>query len=169
MALSIETFDREKHAQLIAPLTELLHAAYKPLADQGLRYLASHQDEGMTLKRLSQGQSFLAFFDGDLAGTIYLHPSKPDHPCVLYRAPQLFFFGQFAVRVDLQGRGIARALLDHVEGQAREQGGKTMALDTAEGASALIAWYARRGYKQLGYMRWDATNYRSVVMGKPLR
>ncbi len=39
----------------VAAITALLHAAYGSLAANGFRYLASHQDDAMTLRRLLEG------------------------------------------------------------------------------------------------------------------
>ena len=70
MKLIIATFDETQHQHLIEPLTELLHEAYRPLAEAGFKYLATHQDAGLTRRRLLRGDSFLAFWDSQLAGTI---------------------------------------------------------------------------------------------------
>lgn len=44
-----------------------------------------------------------------------------------------------------------------------------MACDTAETAFGLIALYEKRGYRRMGDMKWNETNYRSVVLAKTLR
>lgn len=44
-----------------------------------------------------------------------------------------------------------------------------MACDTAEGALDLITLYEKRGYRRVGDMQWNETNYRSVVLAKSLR
>ena len=77
--------------------------------------------------------------------------------------------GQYAIRADLKGRGFGRQLLEHVEKFAKEKGSVEIALDTAEIASDLIAMYARHGYQKVGTVKWDTTNYQSVVMSKILR
>jgi GNAT superfamily N-acetyltransferase len=168
MTLRIETFDEQRHGHFIVSLTALLHESYRPLAEMGFRYSATHQDERATLKRLKQGESFLAFWEDQLAGTIYLRPPKQDHPCEYYQKHGVFHFGQFAVRVDLQGKGLAREMLAFVEGRAKALGGVEIALDTAEGATALIATYTRHGYRKVGSVKWTTTNYQSVIMSKVL-
>jgi GNAT superfamily N-acetyltransferase len=75
---------------------------------------------------------------------------------------------QFAVEPGFQGRGIGGRLLDHAEARARHLGAAQVALDTAEGAAHLIRLYAARGYRHVGTVRWDVTNYKSVVMSKGL-
>lgn len=36
-------FANETHMSLVEPLTYILHQAYAPLAEKGMRYLATHQ------------------------------------------------------------------------------------------------------------------------------
>jgi GNAT superfamily N-acetyltransferase len=166
--VQIESFDSARHSIWVGPLTELLHEAYRVLDLKGLRYLASHQPPERTLERLTRGEAYLAFWDGNLAGTISLDFSKSDSPCEYYRRPGLAHFGQFAVKPAFQGRGIARRLLQHVERRAGELGFSEIALDTAEGALRLIAMYQRHGYIVVSSTRWASTNYLSVVMAKDI-
>lgn len=167
-SLEIEFFDWVQHQSLVEPLTDLLHEAYAPLAQRGLRYLASHQSPEKTLERLTRGDAYLAFWEGQLAGTISLYPSKPDSPCEYYRKPGLVHFAQYAVKRSLQNRGIARELLIRVEDRAMEKKSLEIAMDTAEQAVELIAMYRRHGYTPVSTTQWAVTNYRSIVMAKPV-
>ena len=74
--------------------------------------------------------------------------------------------GQLAVEPELWGKGIGTRLFMHAEAFARQDGAAEIALDTAESAVHLIAWYERMGYRFVEYVDWDITNYRSVVMSK---
>ena len=56
----------------IPAITELLHEAYAPLAAKGFRYLATHQDDATTARRLQGGMSFVSEVDGRIVGTITL-------------------------------------------------------------------------------------------------
>jgi predicted N-acetyltransferase YhbS len=158
-----------KSSDDVAALTELLHQAYGQLARAGFRYLATHQDEAMTRKRLESGYPLVATQGEQIVGTVTLYPPDEDSPCELYRQAGVFCFGQFGVRPDLQRGGIGRALVAHLESKARELGGTHLALDTAEGATHLVQWYERLGFRLVQHVQWDVTNYRSVVMSKPLR
>jgi GNAT superfamily N-acetyltransferase len=153
----------------VAPITTLLHAAYAPLAGMGFRYTATHQDDDMTFQRLSAGWSFLAFTGNSLTGTISLRSSNPASECPWYRRAGVFTFGQFGVSPEHQRQGIGRALLEHVEDRAASEGAEELALDTAEGADHLIRWYQSLGYREIDRVSWPDTNYRSVVLSKPLR
>ncbi len=74
----------------LAAHTRLLHEAYAPLAAQGLRFLASHQDEAMTQERLLEGWSFVLECDGIVIGTITLRGTDPKNECDWYRRPGCF-------------------------------------------------------------------------------
>src|ERR1039457_3360355 len=115
MGLKIILFKEEEHAGLVPELTELLHRAYKPLGDRGFRYSATHQPPETTLKRLKYFESYLAYWNDQLVGTIALIQWKPDSPCEYYRKEGIYHFGQFAVKPEFQGRGIANRLLLKIE------------------------------------------------------
>jgi ribosomal protein S18 acetylase RimI-like enzyme len=153
----------------LAEITVLLHRAYRPLAEAGMRYLASHQDEETTRERLEHGQSFVVECAGRVVGTISLYGPSLTSTCAFYRRPDVWHFGQFAVEPELQGRGIGSALLSAVEASAREAGASELALDTSEHADALITFYERYGFRKVGEVEWTGvTNYRSVVLSKSL-
>lgn len=150
-------------------LTGLLHDAYRPLAEAGMRFVASHQDVDVTRRRCASGVAIVAEVDAEVIGTITLslEPSRPGGP-VHYRRPEVTKFGQFAVRPALQARGIGSRLISLVEDVAREKGFRVLSLDTSQYARHLIAMYGSLGYRFVDYVRWDAVNYRSLVLAKAL-
>jgi ribosomal protein S18 acetylase RimI-like enzyme len=149
-------------------LTGLLHRSYKALADMGLYYFATHQTVEQTRKRISDKSVFVAVRDSTIIGTIlYLKPGKPSG-AEFFERPDVAKVGQLAVEPDLQRQGIATQLMHHVEEVARGDGASELSLDTAESASHLIEWYKRLGYRFVEYVRWDVTNYRSVILSKAL-
>jgi len=142
-----------------------LHRGYKVLADQGMRFLASHQSEEVTKKRLERGSCFVAEQNGKLVGTITFCDSKhSEHFSKISDG----YFGQYCVDPALRSSGLGSRLLAHVEQLARERTMKTLAFDTSELATDLIAFYERRGYSFVGHVRWPGVNYRSVTMLKHL-
>jgi predicted N-acetyltransferase YhbS len=153
----------------VSAITTLLHAAYAPLAGMGFRYLASHQNDEMTLKRLRQGFPFVGELSGHIVATITLRPSDPNSPCAWYREPGVFTFGQFGVLPSLQRRGIGLRLMEMVEQEASNGGATYLALDTSEGATHLCRWYSSLGYSLIQHISWHDTNYRSVVLSKPIK
>jgi len=149
-------------------LTDLLHRAYKTLADMGLRYLATHQSEEITRQRIARGTCFLAILGDRWIGTITYHPRGIARGSPWYDRPEVAKISQMAVEPEYQRRGIGRRLMDHVEEFARTDGAQELAMDTAETARHLTEWYTRRGYRFIEYCQWNVTNYRSVVMSKRL-
>jgi ribosomal protein S18 acetylase RimI-like enzyme len=60
-------------------------------------------------------------------------------------------------------------MMDIVEEEARSmEKVNEIALDTAETAYHLIDFYKKRGYRYIETIKWDATNYKSVVLSKSL-
>jgi hypothetical protein len=85
----------------IPVVTKLLHAAYRPLAAKGLKFHASHQDDDVTLERLSSGYPLVAELDGQLVATITRYGPDLNSPCLWFRQPDIQWLGQLAVRPDL--------------------------------------------------------------------
>jgi hypothetical protein len=54
------------------------------------------------------------------------------------------------------------------ERRAREAGAVAAYGDTAEGATHLVAWYERMGWRVVGHERWPGKTYRSVLLRKDL-
>jgi GNAT superfamily N-acetyltransferase len=149
-------------------MTDLLHAAYAPLAAAGMRYFASHQDVAATRRRMAAGETFVAVRDDAVIATITLAEAHATRGSPFYDRPDVASFGQFAVLPALQRQGIGSRLMDMVEARAREKGVAELALDTSEHAEALIDMYTRRGYRFIEYARWKSVNYRSVILSKRL-
>lgn len=153
----------------IPVITRLLHQAYAPLAAMGLRYTATHQSDEVTLSRLQRGIPFVGELDGEIVATVTLYPAAgPNCSCAWYREPGVFYFGQFAVRPDLQRHGLGRRMVGMLEKETIARGGRELALDTAEPARHLRAWYENLGYRFIEYADWSTTNYRSVILSKSL-
>jgi GNAT superfamily N-acetyltransferase len=150
-------------------LTELLHRAYAQLADMGLKFVATYQDVEVTRKRIAKGICLVAVLDDQIVGTITFYPKEIGKPTPWMERPDVAVIGQMGVEPSLQGQGIASMLMQAAEDCARDNGAAELALDTAEPATHLIAWYTRLGYRFIEYMQWDVTNYRSVVMSKTIR
>ncbi len=152
-------------------LTALLNAAYRKLADLGLRYVATWQDREITARRIRGRECWVAVdeSEGDrLVGTITLHPPGDGSGHPFYERPDVAKIQQLGVLPDHQGRGIATMLMDHAEARARELGATELAGDTAESAAHLIRFYEARGYRTVGRANWDVTNYESLILSKRL-
>lgn len=152
----------------LSDLTNLLHAAYRRLADMGLRYMATHQSEAVTRERVEQGTCLVAELDGRLCGTILFRDPVGTHGCPWYDRFDVASLGQFAVDPEIQARGIGRQLLRKADELAIASGAAELALDTAEPATHLVEWYTRLGYRFIEHAQWSHTNYRSVILSKRL-
>jgi GNAT superfamily N-acetyltransferase len=150
-------------------ITLLLHRAYARLAAMSLNFVATRQDDLTTAHRLSLGEGYVALLDGKIVGTITLKAPGTTHGCEWYDRKDVSVFNQFAVDPELQNQGLGSKMLDFVERRAKDLGASELALDTAEGAKHLIEYYEKRGYRVVGFVDWEPTNYVSVVMSKPLK
>jgi ribosomal protein S18 acetylase RimI-like enzyme len=147
-------------------LTDLLHRAYARLAAMGLRYMATHQSDEVTRERTSQGECYIALTGGVVVGTITFKPSDKTGGSPWLDRPEVASLAQFAVAPELQVLGLGTRLMDLAEARAAATEAVEIALDTAESATHLVAWYGRRGYRLIERVQWSHTNYRSVIMSK---
>ena len=153
-------------ADSITDLTRLLHRAYAHLAAMGLRYMATHQSDEVTCERAASGECWIALLDRAPVGTILFKPADRTGGSPWLDRPGVASLAQFAVAPELQGEGHGARLMDLAERRAAETGAEEIALDTAEPAAHLVAWYGRRGYRLIEHAQWGHTNYRSVIMSK---
>ena len=149
-------------------ITDLLHRAYKPLADAGLRFVATYQDANTTRERFDDGYGFVAVANDVIVGTITIYATRKRNHCSLYTTEGVWHFGQFAVDPSQQQIGLGTLLLNFAEHFARLNGASELALDTAETANELIEFYLARSYRPVGHVQWDVTNYRSILLCKEL-
>ncbi|MGH3311273.1 MAG: GNAT family N-acetyltransferase [Streptomyces sp.] len=71
--------------------------------------------------------------------------------CQLEHRGEHAYFGMFAVRPELQGAGLGRAVLAQAERTVRaEWGAREMQMTVIRQREDLIAWYERRGYARTG-------------------
>ena len=153
----------------MAELTVLVRSAYSQLADMGFRYWGTWQSEEDTRERCAAGHCLVAEDGGRLVGTVTVKVSRDSGDPEWYLREGVWVVSQFAVRPSLQGTGLGSRLLAAAEAHAFSQGGAEAAIDTAEGATHLIGYYAKRGYRHVGTVDWEGTNYVSVLMSKRLR
>jgi GNAT superfamily N-acetyltransferase len=153
----------------IEELTQLLNLAYKKLSDKGFKFLASHQNSAKTKERIKNAECFLALLDDKIIGTITYHPPPDTYGNDWYDQETVATFGQFAVDPSFQKHGIGARLIELVEELAKEENVKELTIDTADGATDLINYYSKKGYRFVGHIKWDLTNYRSTMLSKKLR
>ncbi len=155
-------------AEPVSELTILLHRAYARLADMGLRYMATHQSDAVTRDRATSGECWVAVTDGTIVGTILFKTAARTAGSPWLDRSGVASLGQFAAAPEWQGIGLGARLLAIAERRAAETGAEEIALDTAEPAEHLVKLYQRRGYRLIEHTQWSHTNYRSVIMSKPV-
>ncbi len=156
-------------AEPVSELTTLLHRAYARLATMGLRYMATHQSDAVTRDRAASGECWLAVSGGSIVGTVLFKAAERTAGSPWLDRPEVASLGQFAVMPEWQDTGLGTRLMALVERRAAETGAEEIALDTAEPAEHLVKLYQRRGYRFIEFAQWSHTNYRSVIMSKPVR
>ncbi len=149
-------------------LTELLHRAYKRLADMGLNFIATFQSVEYTRSYFRKGQCFVLTSGEKIEGTIFYQTVMWDDAPEIYKDQDSVLVGKFAVEPSLQKLGLGEKLMDFVECYAVKNGKKRVVLDTSEKALHLIEYYTRRRYKFIENWQWPDVNYRSVIMSKEL-
>jgi ribosomal protein S18 acetylase RimI-like enzyme len=87
-----------------------------------------------------EGRLLLADYEGQLAGCVALHQLEPG-VCEMKR---LYLRPQF------RGKGLGRALADHIISEARQIGYQRMRLDTVEPVMKdAVAMYRKLGFKEI--------------------
>jgi GNAT superfamily N-acetyltransferase len=153
----------------IAELTAMLHRAYGPLAEQGMRFLASHQDYATTRERCEGGDCYVAVDEVRLVGTVTVRrPLAVMDDAPWYARPDVASMEQLGVDPSFQRRRLGSRLIELAEEIASDWGCGEIALDTSERARELIRLYEKRGYRVVARLQRDITNYASVILSKQL-
>jgi ribosomal protein S18 acetylase RimI-like enzyme len=137
----------------------LVNSAYSELADLGLNFTGTYQDEAITRERMLGAEVFLLYRDGELVASLSA-TIKGDEPHL--------YINQVAVRPDRKRQGLGRYLLDLAEARASASGLSHLRLDTAVPAAHLVEMYRQRGYQAIDEVQWDGKTYRSCIMEKRL-
>jgi ribosomal protein S18 acetylase RimI-like enzyme len=146
----------------ISNIRLLVNSAYKELADMGLNYTATYQDEQTTRERISKGRAFLLEKNVLLIGTVLLKQEN------WFTGKNSAYVGQLAVLPHLKKHGFGSLLMDLCEDSARKVGFESIQLDTAKPAMHLVAWYLKRGYQIVGETKWEGKTYESWIFEKTL-
>ncbi|MGE5559678.1 MAG: GNAT family N-acetyltransferase [Chloroflexota bacterium] len=145
----------------VPALRLLVNAAYRELADLGMNYTGTYQDEALTRERMRGRDVYLAFDGERLVATISTDVREQNGRPTLY-------ISQFAVQPDLKRQGIGRHLMDYVEQVARQRGITRLGLDTATRAHHLVRFYQSLGFRIVAEEHWEGKTYNSYVMEKDL-
>lgn len=149
-------------------LTDLLHRAYKRLADMGLNFIATFQSVEYTRNYFKKGECYILESEGKLVGTVFYYITIWDDAPEIFKENDSVLIGKFAVEPELQKLGLGSMLMDFVESHAHTNNKKRVVLDTSEKALHLIDYYNKRGYEYKHHWQWPDVNYKSVILSKEL-
>jgi GNAT superfamily N-acetyltransferase len=166
--MQVVTLRRINAGDSLHELTGMLHRAFAPLGRMGLNCTCVDQSVEMTRQRIAQGECYVAVFAGRLVATITLYAPDSGSESAWYHRHDVASIHQLGVDPEFQGKGLGSGLLEFAEGWARVQGYRELALDTAQPATHLLAFYGAHGYRIVETLPFQGKLYRSVVLSKSL-
>ncbi|MBX2995907.1 MAG: GNAT family N-acetyltransferase [Bdellovibrionaceae bacterium] len=146
----------------VPAVTQLVRSAYKELADRGLNYTATYQEEDVTRSRMNEGKTLLLLRNDEIVGTI----TARDENAVSKK--KCAYLGQFGIKPELKRLGLGTKMMNMIEFWAQESGYECLQLDTAKPAAHLVDWYLSRGYEIVGETKFEGKTYESWIFEKPL-
>ena len=153
----------------LVAITDLVHAAYLPHAQSGLRYWGTHQSVDDTAKRIHSGTALVMLDGGRYPVIVIVRPPQSESAVPLYRQSNVWSISQFFVSPEYKGKGYGRKLHEKALSFASDAGAEFMALDTAEPVNGLVAMYQTWGSSVVGSCDWwPHTNYKSVLMKRAI-
>lgn len=145
----------------IPDVTKLVNAAYRELADMGLNYTATYQNDDKTKERISNGRCFVLIDDANrIIGTILITIEN------YFTNNNTAYLGQLGVLPEFKKKGLGTKLMEFCENLIKEEGFSGVQLDTAIPAKHLVEWYQRRGYQIVGQEHYEGKTYDSYVFEK---
>lgn len=144
-------------------LRQLVNDAYRELADLGLNFTGTFQDEDITRRRMQDAEVYMLHRDGELIASMNVSLKDLDNG-----NDRCLFIHQLAVRPDQKRRGIGSYLLKLAETRAQQLKISRLRLDTAIPATHLVKLYESRGYAPIEEVQWEGKSYRSFIMEKRL-
>ena len=147
----------------VPALRSLINAAYLELAERGLNFTGSYQDEELTRQRIQGAEVYLVERGGELLASVSLSIKPVEgqtDPCL--------YVNQLAVAPAHKRRGLGSFLLDLAERRAEHSGLRRLRLCTAVPAFHLVGLYRRLGYAVVEEIQIEGKTYRSYIMEKCL-
>ncbi|WP_052460914.1 GNAT family N-acetyltransferase [Microbacterium gorillae] len=152
-------------------LTELLHLAYGEHLVEGLNFTAATQSVQTTRHRCAGGGSWVVVAPGGIraTATMSLPPSSSlQKLTAAAREPRRAWLNQVAVHPELRGTGLASVLFHGALEWARDAGARSVGVDTAEPATALVGLYEHWGFTRADTVHWHGKTYDSTVLIRSL-
>lgn len=140
----------------------LVNAAYKELADLGLNYTGSYQDEETTRERMRNGRTFILQNGNRIVGSVLLTTLN------IFTGSHSAYVSQLAIHPNFKRFGLGTKLMELCENVAKRDGFAAIQLDTAKPAAHLVKWYLGRGYEIVSEAQWEGKTYGSWIFEKSL-
>lgn len=145
----------------VQAIRKLVNDAYQELANMGLNFTGTYQDDKITHERMQNAEVYMLHRDDELIASINVSVKDLETG-----NDKCLFINQLAVRPDQKRRGLGSYLLDLAEDRARQLGITRLRLDTAIPAKHLVEMYQIRGYSIIEEVQWEGKSYRSYIMEK---
>lgn len=152
----------------IEELTRLVNVAYKSNADKGMNFMGATQNTTTTRKRIRGGICIIVLHENKIIGTVTYKAPHKTKGCKWYKKSYVAKRNLLAVAPEYQKQGIASHLIRLSELIAIKHGAEEIAIDTAENNNTLINYYNNNNYRYIETVKWENTNYKSVVYSKKL-
>ncbi len=153
---------RQSNESDVPLIRKLVNSAYQELADMGLNYTATYQDEEITRNRVSKGRCYILFHETDVVGTVLFTSQN------YFTNRRTGYVSQLAIHPLYKSLGLGTLLMNWCEELAQREGFEAVQLDTAKPAQHLVKWYLGRGYTIVGETHWEGKTYQSWIFEKSL-
>ncbi|MCX6124732.1 MAG: GNAT family N-acetyltransferase, partial [Proteobacteria bacterium] len=147
----------------VPAMRKLVNDAYRELADMGLNFTGTYQDEQITIERMQGAEVYLLHRGNELVASINISIKELENG-----TDRCVFIHQLAVRPDQKRKGIGSYLMNLAERRAIHEGISRLQLDTAIPATHLVKLYEGRGFKPIEEVQWEGKTYKSYIMEKRL-
>lgn len=132
----------------------LTEACAAHMLQQGIEQWNENYPSLSVLTRdLEAGHAYVYILNDRLVGSVMFSQEKdPLYEPIQWSTPDSdsYYVHRLAVHPQVQGQGIARALMDFVESEIKNRGGTAVRLDTFSLNPRNNRFYKARGYTQLG-------------------
>lgn len=149
--------DIDEHSTIVFDITNMINTVYE-IAEAGMWMVGTPRlIPSETAELISKGEIFIARLGEQIVGNVRIR--RIDE--------RTFEFGILVCRLDLQGQGIGRALVQFAENFSRENGGEVIQLELLfpksweqKSKNVLKSWYERMGYRVIRNGNFDLENCR---------
>lgn len=150
-------------------VNRLFHTPHALLADTMLRrFWIDALTGGETPPETPRGELIVAESETGLIGALVFFDPENTSGCPFYDRPNVASLGAFAIQPSFQGHGLGSAMLEYVEGRARETGADELAVEIAPDMPTALNKFLKDGYRYAENANWADCGKKCVILHKPL-